>query len=79
MNGKQNLIFFIGLTLIIMVFWANGYWSILKSGLTGSSSSSGTPPEQGTNAKNGKCPQGYTYVGNGKCLPLLSSLPPAPM
>jgi len=33
MNSKQNLVFFIGLTLIVMVFWINGYWTILKDGI----------------------------------------------
>lgn len=42
MDGKQNLIFFIGLTLIIMVFWVNGYWTILKNGIAPNSSSSST-------------------------------------
>lgn len=46
MNTKQNLIFFIGLVLIVLVFWMHGYWTILKDGIfTGHSSlfsSSGT-------------------------------------
>jgi hypothetical protein len=65
MNDKQNIVFFLGLTLLIMVFWVNGYWSILNQGIfkgpsTGSSSGSGK-------GKTTKCPPGYILSG-GQCL-----------
>lgn len=64
MNAKQNLIFFIGLILIVMVFWVNGYWSILTKSI-------GAPTAGGSfvNPKDGKCPPGYTKVGNMCILP----------
>jgi hypothetical protein len=72
MDSKQNIIFFIGLTLIIMVFWVNGYWSILKDGIftnngvpSGALKTPGTTPIKPT---GGKCPAGY-FLQNGQCVP----------
>lgn len=66
MDGKQNAIFFIGVILMIMVFWINGYWSILKNGITAPASASKSSPDE-TSPTNGKCPEGYTLF-LGKCL-----------
>jgi hypothetical protein len=67
MNTKQNLVFFIGLTLIIMVFYINGYWTILKNGIFTNGASDISPPGAKKNiaiGPSGKCPAGYTKVGN---------------
>lgn len=72
MSSKQNLVFFIGLTLMIMVFWVNGYWSILWHGIAPASGAGSVPPENVTHPKNGKCPPGYAKLGN-LCVPPIAS------
>lgn len=72
MDNKQNAIFFIGLILIIMVFWVNGYWGILKNGIFAPGnppSGSLKVPTPGSTVKpnNGKCPAGYS-LQNGVCV-----------
>lgn len=78
MNSKQNLVFFIGLTLIIMVFWVNGYWTILKNGIFVTKPSSNSGPPNEVKPSKGQCPPGYIKVGN-MCLLKNANLPPALM
>lgn len=71
MDNKQNMIFFLGVILIIMVFWVNGYWTILKNGITGPPTGGGGLKTQGKSPikKVGNtCPAGYYAVGN-MCVP----------
>lgn len=73
MNSKQNVVFFFGLTLLILVFWVNGYWSILHAGIFPTNPYAPNP-SGGNNfakAKNGKCPAGYKNF-NGYCIPPLN-------
>jgi len=68
MSGKQNFIMFIGIIIIIMVFWANGYWSVLYNGIFAGSSNQPAPSSNIPKAVKGKCPAGYTY-SDGLCFP----------
>jgi hypothetical protein len=71
MDAKQNMVFFIGLILIIMVFWVNGYWTILKNGIITPSSAGASTKTPGTTPipkVGNSCPAGYYAVGN-MCVP----------
>jgi hypothetical protein len=74
MNNKQNIVFFLGLILIVMVFWAHGYWTILWHGTIKPPSKK--PSSSVTNPVNGKCPPGYKKVGN-ICVGPIGNAPPA--
>jgi hypothetical protein len=73
MNSKQNVVFFLGLTLIIMVFWVNGYWTILHNGIFKPSTGNFKTILPLPKAKNGKCPPGYTN-NSGTCFPLIQKV-----
>ena len=80
MSGKQNIVLLIGLLIIAMVFWVNGYWGILAHGITGGLTGNpalripgpgGIPP----NPKTHKCPGPNYFMFNGKCFPASVNLP----
>src|SRR5215469_9673381 len=79
MSSKQNIVFFLGLILIAMVFWIHGYWSILYNGIIAPNNGgttllpgpNGIPP----NPKTHKCPGPNYFEFNGKCYPTMVNLP----
>ncbi len=65
MNSKQNIVFFIGVILIVMVFWLNGYWTILHDGIF---TKMPNVPHTKT-LKPGQCPKGFIWdPKTKKCL-----------
>lgn len=80
MTSKQNVVFFLGLALIAMVFWVNGYWSVLWNHAFNSQPSTGnllpSVSPGGTKPVNGKCPVG-SIKAYGKCWPAtVDPIPP---
>lgn len=80
MTGKQNMVFFLGMGLLVTAFWFGGQfsslWTTIKTGSggsTGGGGGAGLPPPNNPKPpkpKNGTCPTGFVYNSTLKiCVP----------